>query len=120
MLGGIGCAGSSHPLASEAAVQRWDRTELYFGAVPLEQWKAFLDHEVTPRFPQGLSWWDINGQWQNPQTGRIGKLPSRVLVIIHPPTAERSAALDEIRTAFKRDFHQISVLRVTSPVQATF
>ena len=46
------------------------RTTLYFGlAHPLgkvseSQWQAFLREEVTPRFPDGLTVWQADGQWR--------------------------------------------------------
>src|SRR3954469_22345925 len=51
----------------------WVDTRLLFGLGPADhpdqgiseaQWREFLDREVTPRFPDGLSVADIYGQWQ--------------------------------------------------------
>jgi hypothetical protein len=42
------------------------RTELYFGAVPKDQWDNFLARVVTPLFPEGLTWYDVQGQWRAP------------------------------------------------------
>ena len=50
--------------AKRPAAARWIRTELYFGtglvdspraALSEEDWRAFLDREVTPRFPDGFT-----------------------------------------------------------------
>ncbi|HET6782494.1 MAG TPA: DUF3574 domain-containing protein, partial [Pseudoxanthomonas sp.] len=62
--------------ARPAQAQGWVRSELYFGvgeesgpadrpqAEPISeaQWRAFLDKEVTPRFPDGLTVFDAYGQ----------------------------------------------------------
>src|ERR1700736_471455 len=62
----------AHPAHGE----RWVDTRLYFGlgpadapdkGVPEAAWRDFLDHEVTPRFPSGLSVVDVYGQWQGKQ-----------------------------------------------------
>ncbi len=51
----------------------WVDTRLYFGLGPADhpdqgiseaRWREFLDREVTPRFPDGLSVADVYGQWQ--------------------------------------------------------
>lgn len=47
--------------SGEASGRRMLRTELYLEAVELSQWEDFLAHEVTPRFPDGLSWLDLHG-----------------------------------------------------------
>ena len=54
------------------------RTTLYFGLthragrVSESQWQAFLREEVTPRFPDGLTVWQTDGQWRK-SDGRIGR-----------------------------------------------
>src|SRR5580658_7515322 len=61
----------------------WVDTKLYFGLGPADQpdkgvseaqWRAFLDKEVTPRFPDGLSVVDVYGQWQ----GKLNPTPERL------------------------------------------
>jgi Protein of unknown function (DUF3574). len=63
--------------ARPAQASGWVRSELYFGvgeesgpadrpqAEPISaaRWRAFLDKEVTPRFPDGLTVFDAYGQW---------------------------------------------------------
>jgi len=91
------------------------RTELLFGAdqVGDAQWKAFLSREVTPRFPDGLTTLDGYGQWKRPD-GRIGTERSRVLLLWHKPGADADTRIDAIRDAYKKRFHQLSVMRVDS------
>src|SRR5260370_36861061 len=47
--------------------------ELTFGrrivghiAVSETQWLQFIDYEITPRFPDGLTVYDAAGQWRGP------------------------------------------------------
>ena len=60
-------------LQHPGTTRNWVDTKLYFGLGPADrpeqgiseaEWRAFLDREVTPRFPAGLSVLDVYGQWQ--------------------------------------------------------
>jgi len=108
------CSGEAFPLA---------RLELYFGtqkpggAVVTEaEWGAFLNEEVTPRFPDGLTVLTGNGQWRN-AAGVITKETSAVLVILYEPSAEKEVAIEDIRAAYKDRFEQESVMRVDGGMQ---
>ena len=107
----------------------WVRGELYFGTTnpndgseySVEEWDAFLDTEITPRFPAGLTVLTGLGQWQG-DSGIIQER-SQVLVILYPleTAAEGSALLEEIRDAYETQFEQDSVLRSdVSPVCTSF
>src|ERR1035441_5387891 len=70
---------AAHP----AHGQHWVDTRLYFGLGPAEApekgvseaaWREFLDKEVTPRFPAGLSVMEVYGQWQ----GKGSTSPERI------------------------------------------
>ena len=119
LIGPMGCQTPHKSLATIQKPQQLIRTELYFAAIPLPEWDAFLEKEVTPRFPDGLSWFDVQGQWLG-KSGRVVKLPSRVLVIIHSPTPEKDRSVDEIRDAFKTKYRQQSVLRASFAASTSF
>ncbi len=117
-------------LAPGTGSEPWVQTELYFGRgtddtdseITDEQWQDFLDTEVTPRFPDGLTVLDGYGQFLN-SSGVIASEDSTVLIILAPmdPTGETSAQLDEIRDAYRVAFDQESVLRTdTYPVCTAF
>jgi hypothetical protein len=93
------------------------RTELYFGAVPKDQWDNFLARVVTPLFPEGLTWYDVQGQWRAPD-GVTRKLPSRMLIVIYADTVRNDLAIERLRQQFKTQFHHLAVLRVSMQVQA--
>ena len=95
------------------------RTELFFGRVSPVDWDRFLAQVVTPRFPDGLTWYDTHGQWQNP-SGIVTKEDSCVLILIHAPTPEKDRCVQEIRAEFKTRFHQQSVLRADQPATVSF
>jgi hypothetical protein len=107
----------------------WVDTDLYFALGPADspekgiteaKWREFLDTEVTPRFPDGLSVLDVYGQWQ----GKTQKTPERdrtkMLVIDYPDTAENQAKIEAIRAAFKQKTGEQSVLKVTRPAEVSF
>jgi len=75
------------------------------------EWRAFLDAEVTPRFPDGLTVLTGYGQWRN-SAGVVAKETSKMLVIWHRPAADSEARIEAIRSAYKARFGQASVMRV--------
>lgn len=110
-------------------------TKLYFGleaadaendqqqagkGVSEEQWREFLDHEVTPRFPSGLSVLDVYGQWRSKNAASPSRLRSKLLIIDYPNTKENRDKVEAIRAAWKLKTGQQSVLRVTEPADVSF
>lgn len=96
------------------------RLELLFGLgkqsgeeVSDEEWRAFVETEVTPRFPDGFTVLTGYGQWRG-RSGDIAREPSRVLVIWHRRGAAGEADIEAIRQAYKMQFGQESVMRVDS------
>ncbi|MGB6690798.1 MAG: DUF3574 domain-containing protein [Terracidiphilus sp.] len=115
----------AHPGSTEG----WVRTELYFGLGPADhpdqgvseaQWRDFVDQEVTPRFPAGLSAANMYGQWQGKGEPEPSRLRSKVLIILYQNTAENKAKIDAIRAAWKQRTGDQSVLRVTQPADVSF
>lgn len=93
------------------------RLELVFGMarknggeVSEAEWRAFLDSEVTPRFPDGLTVLTGYGQWRG-GTGSLVKETSRMLLIWYPGSADGDARIEAIRAAYRNRFGQESVLR---------
>jgi hypothetical protein len=107
----------------------WVDTKLYFGLGPADhpeqglsetEWRGFLDREVTPRFPAGLSVVDIYGQWQGKNEHAPERLRSKMLIILYLDTAENREKIEAIRAAWKRKTGDDSVLRVTEPAEVSF
>jgi len=128
VLAGCVCSKpSAEPQAAvrSAASEKWTRTELYFGLsepgaqVSAEEWRAFLDSFVTPRFPEGLTVCDVHGQWRDGK-GVVQKEPAKLLILIHEGSAAQERAIEELRAEYKKRFQQESVLRVDVPVRAAF
>lgn len=106
--------------ASFNLADKFFRTELYFGRskpdgsfVTEDEWKDFLDREVTPRFPDGFTVLDGSGQYRD-KIGTIVKEPSKVLIFLYPKKVrkESRAKIEEIRAAYSKQFKQESVLRL--------
>ena len=115
--------------AHPAAAAGWVRTELYFGIALADdpnptrteaKWRAFLDSEVTPRFPDGLSVFDVYGQWRSKGQAQPVRQRSKVLVVLYPDTPEHRADIDAVRAAWKRDTGDQSVLKVTQAAEVSF
>jgi hypothetical protein len=107
----------------------WVDTRLYFGLGPADhpdqgvteaKWRDFLDREVTPRFPSGLSVADVYGQWQGKGQATPERLRSKVLIIDYPDTQENRDNVDAIRSAWKKMTGDQSVMRVTEPADVSF
>ena len=110
----LGCA--AFPQATcPADLKPMTSAELYFGrsipgggVVSDADWQRFLDEEVTPRFPDGLTVQDASGQWRGP--GGIIREPSKRLVLILPGMPSDEAKLAAVRAAYRARFRQESVL----------
>jgi len=125
----IGAVTQQNDTAHPAVTNGWVDTRLYFGLGPADQpkkgmsetaWRDFLDKEVTPRFPDGLSVLDVYGQWRDNKDAKIERLRSKLLVIDHIDTPENRAKIDAIRDAWKRQTGDTSVLKVTIPADVSF
>ena len=113
-------------LACRPGASQFARLELLFGmgrrngvAVSEEEWRAFLDAEVTPRFPDGLTVLTGYGQWRT-GAGVLTKETSRMLLIWYRPVAESDPKIEAIRSAYKARFGQESVLRVDGAACLSF
>lgn len=114
--------------AHPAQAAGWVRSELYFGIGLVDgpgdqadaRWQAFLDREVTPRFPDGLTVLDGQGQWLSQGARTPERLRTKVLVILHEDSPRRGADIDAIRQAWKQLSGDASVLWVRQPAQVSF
>lgn len=119
--------GAGPARCNDGAGEMYSRTELFFGLskpsrpyVTDQQFQDFVDTEVTPRFPDGLTLLSGIGQYQDWVSGNIVQEKSRVLILLYPPSADSSLAVDQIRDAYVRRFDQMGVLRVDGQSCVTF
>lgn len=109
--------------------ESYTETRLLFGterpdggpAVTDRQFTAFVDREVTPDFPEGLTIQTGSGQWRD-ASGRVEKERSYELTLLYPVerTAVNDRKIEEIRRAYEKAFGQESVGRVDEKVRADF
>ena len=110
------------PGGARNGAQKFARTELYFGTAKSDgvvteaEFRGFVDRYVTPRFPDGLTIIEADGQFRG-LDGTVVKEKSFVLILLYPfDTYESSSRrIERIRTLYKDDFDQQSVLRVDDP-----
>jgi len=98
--------------------------DLYFGRsiangreVSDAEWAAFLNDEVTPRFPDGLSVLDVRGQWRVAD-GRIERERSKLLVVVVFDAPAHAPKVQAIVDAYLARYGQQSVFRVEKAVCA--
>jgi len=123
----MGCSQSAVPSDRSALKTGWIETELFFGLtdngrrIPDDQWHDFVDQSITPRFPDGFTILDGNGQYRG-SDGTIHKEPSEILIILHrnEDSEGDELALTAIAKEYVTRFHQESVLRSDWAVQARF
>ena len=108
----------ARPAACPADLKSQMTAELFFGAdipgggrVSDADWTAFLDHQVTPRFPDGLTTWTADGRWLAPGGVQTHET-SRVLWLILAGKPGEREMLEDVRAAYKTQFRQMSVLLV--------
>lgn len=72
-------------------------------------WRGFVDAELTPRFPDGLSVSDVAGQFRG-ANGVIVREPSKRLTLVLTDVPTQRAALAAAIASYKARFRQESVL----------
>jgi hypothetical protein len=114
----LDCRGGQHP--TQVA-------ELLFGrnignriGVSEAAWGRFVDREIVPRFPDGLTVFDASGRWRDRKRDRVVREPSKIVQIVLPGTPEDVARLNEIAEAYKRRFKQQSVGVIVRPACVSF
>ncbi|WP_175409460.1 DUF3574 domain-containing protein [Streptomyces sp. TRM64462] len=124
--------GDEAPPAAGAAApgaEPFVETRLLFGTerpdggpdVTDRQFTQFIDREVTPRFPAGLTVQEGRGQWRD-ASGTIERERSYELILLYPAADARPSGprIEAIREAYKRQFGQESVARVDDRVRVDF
>lgn len=113
-----GCATTPQPRCPEGK-QPFVSELIYFGTaspdgvVSTEAWNIFLKDLVTPRFPQGLTTWDADGQWLS-KDGTLTRERSHVLNLVYHKDGANELAIQSIVNEYKKQFRQEAVLRVTA------
>ncbi len=106
----------AQPSECHAGQQPREIAELLFGrkigdrlAVSETQWWRFVDREIGPRFPDGLTVLDAKGEWRDTARKTIVHEPSKLVEIVLPGKADDVERLNQIAQAYKSRFRQQSV-----------
>ena len=110
-------AGAGLPQAVCTGAQKAAVTvELLFGrkignriGVSQAAFARFVDTEITPRFPDGLTIIDARGQWRDRERNTVVHEPSKLVQIVLAGTPEDQAKIDAIVAAYKSRFKQQAV-----------
>lgn len=99
------------------AAQRSDGRE----PVAKAEFSRFLDREVTPAFPEGLTFRDAYAQWRG-DDGAVVRAPGYEVVLLYPrkEADERGARVERIRRQYEERFRRHPVQRTDDEVQAGF
>lgn len=89
------------------------------GAISEQQWQVFVDTQITPRFPDGLTVVDARGQWRS-SDHMVKKEASKVLILVHEGDAATDGRIGELMREYKRQFQQEAVLRVDTAARVRF
>jgi hypothetical protein len=116
-LGQQGCPVGQHRLRT---------AQLFFGQrsegrpwVPEPQFRKFVDEELTTRFPDGLTVLEGGDRWKGDENRQIREA-AKVVLIVLPKDGDAQPRLDAVRAAYKAQFSQDSVLRITEPSCVAF
>ena len=111
------------PVLGRKGVLAFARTELFFGTdkpegppVSDDDFRGFLDSQITPRFPDGLTVVKGDGQFTDSE-GNLIKEASFILILLYPieSVKDSSRRIESIRRCYLRQFDQESVLRADDP-----
>lgn len=79
------------------------------GNVSDEQWRAFVDTSVSPRFPAGFTELKGHGHWRDARGATLEE-ETRILEVAHGDSADERARIRAIAVDYRRRFAQQSVL----------
>lgn len=106
--------------------QRLRTAQLFFGrniggkpGVSETAFAKFVDEELTPRFPDGLTVMDGGGQWRGPENKLIRE-SAKVVLIVLPQRGDPLHSIEAVRGAYKTRFKQESVVLITQPACVSF
>lgn len=113
-----GCM-SAPKTACPAGQSQLRTAQLFLGAKPPArisdtEIRKFVDAEVTPRFPDGVTVVDGGGQWRGDEN-RLIREAAKVVTIVLPETGDPAGKVEAVRAAYRSKFRQDSVVVMPPP-----
>jgi hypothetical protein len=114
-----GCA-TPHGPACPTGQESLRTAQLFLGraasgpALTEVELRRFVDQEVTPRFPAGVTVVDGGGQWKGDENLLI-RQAAKVVLIVLPAQGDVNADVEAVRAAYRARFRQESVVVMVSP-----
>ena len=118
VLGLAGCTTAPKPVCPAGQAQL--RTaQLFLGAkapakVSDTDLRKFVDAEVTPRFPDGVTVVDGGGQWKGDEN-RMIREAAKVVMIVLPARGDPHGRVEAVRSAYRSRFKQDSMVVMPPP-----
>jgi len=119
------CA-TAPPAPCPTGQERLRTAQLFFGrneggkpTVSEAAFHSFVDEELTPRFPDGLTIIDGGGQWRGAEN-RLIRESAKVVLIVLPRSRDAGDRVEAVRAAYKTRFGQESVLLITQASCVSF
>src|SRR5262245_24650260 len=126
LAGALALAGCAQPPGAvcTAPLKPALEVDMYFGRdkpaggeVSDAEWSAFLADTVTPRFPDGLSVLNVEGQHRDP-SGRIVRERTKLLVVIVFDAPAHRPRVGEVADAYVKRFGQHGIFHAEHAVCA--
>jgi hypothetical protein len=113
-----GCA-SQPKLACPLGQSELRTAQIFLGAqaparVSERELRKFVDTEVTPRFPDGVTVIDGGGQWKGADN-RMMREAAKVVLIVLPTRGDPHTRMEAVRSAYRVRFKQDSVVILPPP-----
>jgi hypothetical protein len=121
-VGLAGCMSAPKPQGCPAGQAQLQTAQLFLGvkdpAMPADRdLRRFVDQEVTPRFPDGVTVVDGGGQWKGSDNRMIREASKVVLVVL--PAGGGQGKVEAVRTAYRSKFKQEPVVVLPPPACIT-
>jgi hypothetical protein len=112
-------------ILSSCGSGRLMQTSLYFGQSKLdggtvteEEWNYFAEKHISKVFPGGSTIVQSAGNWYDTAGRQLVREPSKIVIALYKQSPELNRQIDSLRYWYKYLYHQQSVLRIDSKVQA--
>ena len=84
------------------------------------EWDRFVDREIMPRFPNGLTVFNASGQWRDQASKKIVRESSKVVQIVLPGEDRGHCPAERDRRGLQTRFNQQSVGPIVRPACVSF